>query len=105
MANITNVPTIVSPIQATTAPTGFTTAFHVAANYLGDATMWDRVMVLNPGLINADGFWEYDFSTVPMVNVPPLGSVASDGGIMQSFPVPQTPVTREFNNDFNFRFD
>jgi len=88
MADINDLPTVLSPISAVTANTGFSTLFHVAAIYLGDHTMWDRVLALNSSLINADGFWEYDLSTVATVNVPPAGSAASTGGILQSFPVP-----------------
>ena len=105
MADITEIPTVLSPIQAITAKTGFETVFHVAARVNGDATLWDRVMALNPTLINADGFWEYDLSTVPTITVPPVGSVTSTGGIMQSFPVPQGQGAHDFNSDFDFRFD
>ena len=104
MADITELPTVLSPIPSITANTGFDTIFHVAARVLGDAVLWDRVMALNPSLINADGFWEYDLSTTATVTVPPVGSVTSTGGIMQSFPVPQGQGAHDFNSDFNFRF-
>lgn len=104
MATVVNIPSILSPIKAPTVVANNTTLFHIAAQQLGDATDWNYVLALNPKLINADGFWEYVLPGASTINVPPVGSVTSNGGILNAFPAPGVTVTRDFSSGFNYGF-
>lgn len=102
MADVSELPTILSPIPATTVTVTSTTLFHVAADNFGDAMLWNRVLVNNPKQINADGFWEYDVPGIETLTLPPQ-STTSNGGILDAFPAPAAKP-RRFSNDFDFRF-
>lgn len=100
MAQTVEIPTILTPIPAITKTVSNTTLFHLAAQFLGDATMWNFIVARNPGMLNADGFWEYDIAGTATIIMPPKGANVSNGGILNAFPVPAAEPVKDFNDDF-----
>jgi hypothetical protein len=101
----TELANILTPIQPTTVMVSNTTLFELAAIYFGDADMWNWFIVMNPQLVNADGFFEYEIGAPVMIAVPPTGQFITNGGILSSFPAPVAAPGRSFSNDFNFAFE
>lgn len=101
----TAVPAILTPIQPQTIQATDTTLFHLAAYYLGDVTLWNYLVLLNPQFINSDGFFDYEVTGAQTVTLPLPGTFVSNGGILNAFPTPAGGLpAREFNNDFDYAF-
>ena len=104
MAATTELTPILTPIQPEQVTASNTTLFHIAAERLGDASMWNYILGMNPGLINSDGLWDYQISGVQAIALPITGQSTSNGGILNAFPAPSISIPDSFNADFNYQF-
>ena len=104
MATTTELTPILTPIQPEYVTASNTTLFHIAAEYLGDATMWNYVLGMNPAQMNADGFWEYDIGGAATIALPLPGQNVSNGGVLNAFPAPGVFPARSFSADFGYQF-
>jgi hypothetical protein len=49
--------------------------FQIAAQYLGDATQWNRIAALN-------GLWDFVITGTVTLKIPPVNNAAANGGIL-----------------------
>jgi hypothetical protein len=73
-------PFIGQAIPQQTAQVSGTTLFHIAAQYLQDATQWDRVALANQTVVTINDFIDPWITSLVTLNIPNPG--VSDGGIL-----------------------